>query len=414
VNFGDILASQLSFTVITLGETQRALCITSADLGEDSRGDKEIILGTKYVSGISNLNVWKNNWRNENTPNPAIFDQGPWYSRTPTEDIFSIDSGDMNGDGANDIITGLTSATGKVLVWITQTSGNDKGKLPDVPNNFFISTGIADVLSTVLYRIDSDDDLDAVIGTEYLPNSGRFEVWFNDGSGNFSHDLTDVYDLAGDHLIGSVRSVAVGNVAGCPAPDVALGTATGVGTGKIEVFKDNGFPNGKLAYLTTIEATGEVNAVVLRDMLEDSNGDLDIIVGTSSGAGTGCVEIWHNNGNGTFGVLDNALGEYTPSDTVRFNGEVLCLGVERFDKDVYPDIAVGLKKVGTYSGELQIFQCYGYMPSGAGWVSPNIGEVITLTVNDFNRVPVWMYDMAVGTRTSLSQGHVVVFFNDIE
>ncbi len=64
VNFGDILESELSFTVITLGETQRALSITSANLNEDNKNDKEIVLGTKYSTGISNLNVWYNKWKN--------------------------------------------------------------------------------------------------------------------------------------------------------------------------------------------------------------------------------------------------------------------------------------------------------------------------------------------------------------
>jgi prepilin-type N-terminal cleavage/methylation domain-containing protein len=410
IDFGDILASELSFTVITLGETQRALCITSADLNEDNRGDQEIILGTKYVSGISNLNVWENEWKNSSTPNTAIFDQTPWYSRTPSEDILSVDNGDIDGDGTNDIITGLTSASGKVLVWLTQTSGGDKGQLPDIPNTFFISTGIADVLSAVLYSIDADADVDALIGTEYMPNSGRLEVWFNDGSANFSHDASDVYEMAGDHLAAVVRSLAIGKIAGSPATDVVLGTATGVNTGKIEIFRDNGSPNGKFTYMATIEATGEVNAVVIRDMLEDSDGDADIIVGTTSGVGTGWIEVWHNNGNGTFGELNN-LGEYVPSDTAQLNGEVLCLGVENFDRDIYPDIVVGVKKAGTYSGEVKVFQCYGYIPSaGSEWASPDIGEVITLTINDFNKD--WNYDFAVGTRTSLSQGHVVVFFND--
>jgi hypothetical protein len=57
-----------------------------------------------------------------------------------------------------------------------------------------------------------------------------------------------------------------------------------------------------------------------------------------------------------------------------------------------------------------IFQCYGYVPSAPQWVSPDVGEAITLTINDFNKD--WKYDLAIGTRTSLSQGHVVVFFND--
>lgn len=411
VNFGDFLAADLSFTVITLGETQRALCITSADLGEDDKGDKEIILGTKYVSGESNLNVWFNQWVNSSTPNASIFEQNPTYSRTPGEDILSVDAGRVNGDGTNDVVTGLTSASGKVLIWITRTTGGPqhKGRLPDIPTDFFISNGIADVLSTVLYPIDSDEDNDILIGTEHSYPLGRLEVWFNDGSGNYSSGFGDMYEWTGAVLMGTARSVAIGNVAGSPADDVVIGTATGINTGKIEIFRDSGAPNGKFTYFGTIEAFGEVNAIVVRDMLEDSDGDDDIIAGSKAGTGVGWVEVWHNNGDGTFGEYRG--GAYVPSDTVQVPGEVLCLGVENLGRDVYPDVVVGLKRAGTYSGEIRAYSCYGYMPSADNcWISPDIGEAITLTLNDFNQD--WTYDFAVGTRTSSSRGHVVVFFND--
>ncbi|MFH1311774.1 MAG: SdrD B-like domain-containing protein [Candidatus Eisenbacteria bacterium] len=410
VDFGDMLAADLSFTVITLGETQRALCIASADLGEkgDSNLDQEIILGTKYVSGISNLNVWKNLWENQSTPNSAVFDQTPWYSVTPNEDIFSVASGDVNGDSRNDVLSGLTSSSGKTLVWITMGNGNNAGKLPSSPSSYFISSG-SDILTTVLHDANIDGDLDALIGTKYFANQGRFEVWSNNGSGSFSHSGSDVYELAGGHLLGAVTSLAVGDIAGNGYNDVVLGTATGAYAGKIEIFTSNG-ASGTYSYFTTIEATGEVNAVALCDMLEDSDGDVDIIVGTSTGVGMGWVELWHNNSDGTFGV-DYGGGTYSPSDTIQFNGEVLCLGVEHFDRDVYPDLAVGLKNSASYTGEIRVFQCYGYLPSADNsWISPDIGEAITMTVNDFNKD--YAYDMAAGTRTTLSNGHVVVFFND--
>jgi hypothetical protein len=128
-----------------------------------------------------------------------------------------------------------------------------------------------------------------------------------------------------------------------------------------------------------------------------------------TGVGIGRVDVWHNNGDGTFGVL-NALGERVPSDSVIVEGEILCLGVERLNNDVYPDIVIGTRRAAAYSGEVMVFQCYGYVPSAPQWVSPDIGEAITLTINDFNKD--YKSDLAVGTRTSLSQGHVVVFFND--
>jgi prepilin-type N-terminal cleavage/methylation domain-containing protein len=409
VNFGDILATELSFTVITLGETQRALCITSADLKEDNQPTPEIILGTKYVGGYTNLNVWFNNWQNKNTPNSAIFNQLPSYSRTPSEDIYSIDSGDINGDGVNDVVTGLTSASGKVLVWLTQTSGNQKGKLPDVPSNFFIASTPSDIFDVKLIHADAGATLDAIIGTEYSYPLGKMEVWFGGGSGSFSHAIDDVYNFAGLRLLNSVRSLDLGNVVNSPAQDVAVGTHGAAYHGRVEIYRDLGAPNGKFVHYRTLETTGEVNAVVVRDMLEDSEGDRDIIVGSTTGIGTGKLEIWLNNGDGTFGDLD-AFGERVPSDTVSVNGEILCVGVECLNDDVYPDIVVGTRRAAAYSGEVLIFQCYGYVPSAPQWTSPDVGEAITLTINDFN----WDYkfDLAVGTRTSLSQGHVVVFFND--
>jgi type II secretory pathway pseudopilin PulG len=409
VNFGDMLESELSFTVITLGETQRALSITSADLNEDNKNDKEIILGTKYATGVSNLNVWFNKWKNSSTPNSGIFDQSPSYSRSPAEDIFSVAHGDLNNDGTQDVISGLTSATGKTLVWVTQTAGS-RGELPDFPNSFFISSGLGDILDTKLAFLNSDGLLDAVIGTRLLGGSGKAEVWFGNGAGNFTHEVGDIYSMAGAHVLGEVRSVDLACLVGSPAPDLVAGTMLGAGWGAIEIFRDGGAPNGKFVYHSTIETYGEVNDLVLADMFEDSQGDIDIIVGTSTGAGMGMVEVWHNNGDGSFGEL-NYFGYYEPSDTVYINGDVLCIGVDHFDRDIYPDVAVGMRTIADFSGTLKVFQCYGYMPSsGSEWTSPNVGEVITLTIDDFNKD--WKQDIAVGTRTSLSQGKVVVFFRD--
>ncbi|MGQ9603292.1 MAG: SdrD B-like domain-containing protein [bacterium] len=411
VNFGDRIATELSFTVITLGETQRALCITSGDLKEDGRGDPEIILGTKYVSGVSNLNVWFNQWKNQSTPNSAIFSQDPSYSRTPGEDIYSIDIGDLNGDGVDDIATGLTQSSGKVLLWFTQTSGSNKGKLPTTPNGFFLTTPAADVLALRIVNSDTDSDRDIIIGTEYTSYYGKIEVWFNNGTGTFTHDPTnDIYEWAGSTLLNAVRSIGYGNVGVSPSPDVTAGTASGINTGAVEIYRDNGFPNGKFAYYKRIPASGEVNAVVITDMLEDTNGDNDIIVGTKIGDGLGRIELWLNNGDGTYGYHDES-GSYVPSDTLTINGEILCMAAAKFNGDVYPDLAVGIKRAGAYSGNLIVYQCFGYLPSNENaWISPDIGEAITLTVNDFNMDYKW--DIAVGTRTSSSRGHVVVFFND--
>jgi hypothetical protein len=217
--------------------------------------------------------------------------------------------------------------------------------------------------------------------------------------------------MAGAYLINSVRSLDIASIVGNnDAPDVVLGTKSGDTWGRIQIFRDNGAPNGKFTYFRTLNPYGAVNALVLADMKEDGHGDIDIIVGTRHSEGVGGIEIWHNNGDGTFGINDG-FGEYRPSDVAYMEGEVLCLGIANFNGDVYPDIVAGVKLSGTYSGEIKVFPCYGYMPApGSEWTSPNTGEAITLTINDFNND--WEPDIAVGTRTSSSRGQVVVFFNE--
>jgi hypothetical protein len=115
------------------------------------------------------LSVWKNNWVNASTPNPAIFDQAPWYSRSPSEDIFSVYMGDTNGDDNNDVISGLTSVSGKTLIWRTQTTGNNRGipvsqlkvisTTAPIPNDAMVASpsldpGLAQEIGKVLLGLD--------------------------------------------------------------------------------------------------------------------------------------------------------------------------------------------------------------------------------------------------------------------
>jgi hypothetical protein len=78
------------------------------------------------------------------------------------------------------------------------------------------------------------------------------------------------------------------------------------------------------------------------------------------------------------------------------------------DPDVFPDVVAGLRTT-QYSGALNVYRAFGYLPSsGTEWSHTGSGEIVTLTLQDFNLDG--LEDIAVGTRTALSTGELVVYF----
>ena len=141
---------------------------------------------------------------------------------------------------------------------------------------------------------------------------------------------------------------------------------------------------------------------------EDDQNDLDLLIGTSIGSYAGVVELWLNDGYANFGDPGATAGEWIRSDWVNPGGEVLALAATLLDPDVYPDIVLGLR-TNQYAGGVSVFRGVGYLPSsGTEWSHTGSGEVVTMTVNDFNIDG--LKDIAVGTRTAASTGELVVYF----
>jgi hypothetical protein len=158
---------------------------------------------------------------------------------------------------------------------------------------------------------------------------------------------------------------------------------------------------------TTIRITGILSDLLALDMKEDDRGDVDIVVAVGLAGDSGRLEVWNNRGNNHFGIGETA--DTTPDDTADPGGTPLSLVAAKIDNDVFPDIIAGTRN-GLYSGAVQLYRAFGYLPSTPQHVSTTqVGEVITMTSADYNKdgAP----DLAVGTRTSATAGKVVIYFN---
>jgi hypothetical protein len=154
---------------------------------------------------------------------------------------------------------------------------------------------------------------------------------------------------------------------------------------------------------------GSVQAVLALDMMEDDSRDVDIVVGTALTNTSGVVEVWHHRQSYEFGAGN--YGTVEPSDRADPGGAPLSLAAATADNDIFPDLLVGTRISEAYDGQVVLYRAYGYLPDSGDVISSmGVGEIVTMTVADFNKdgAP----DLATGTRTSPSTGKVVVFFNE--
>lgn len=407
VSFGDIGQEDVTFQEIALANTERALSITTAEFHEDNRSDLDIILGTHYVNSGNDLLVWWNQRINSGTPNSSIFAFSPTLQRSVTYDVNTLAAGDLNNDGYDDVISGLGSSSSNIAVWLTQSSGANQGKLNNAPQAWYSASGAIAVFDVVLGRFNADAYTDLAVGTKTGSGTGRVEIWLGSGGGSF--EQTAVYSaLANINPIGEVMALAVADFTGDGIDDLVVGTETSSNNGRVFLCTNNG--SGKFTAVTTIPHASPVQDLLALDMMEDDRHDIDIVVATVSGDHTGGIHVWHNRGDNNFGIASGINRE--PNDFADPGGAPLSLITTHVDNDVFPDIIVGTRTNDTYGGAVVVYRAFGFLPSQGLTISNSqVGEVITITVGDFNKdgAP----DLAAGTRVSGSTGKVVIYFNTL-
>lgn len=296
----------------------------------------------------------------------------------------TVATGDINGDGLIDIVTGYDEGGG--LISINQGNGEfltttsyDVSSLQDMVLVDIDNDGDLDIAAVksdegieilkndgagnftsfsspfndgeyygiAAIDIDSDNDMDLV-----LANHGQNVVLFNDGNGNFSFDTLNV-----DYIEINSSNASPGE------DSYALEAFDADGDGDLDVAAGNNggnalYINNGDGTLTVVDAFSDDTHVTNDFAAFDADGDGDIDIAVANGSvdgGEGFNELWLNDGVGNFTV-----------SIPEFGAETFTYAIHAFDADG--------------DGDMDLIFGDGYY-SASG---PGIGYGNELYINDGN------------------------------
>jgi len=287
--------------------------------------------------------------------------------RIPTSRVLCLASADLNeidwqegslvtsGDQHDwDIIAGTSPGGGNnVEIWFSGWPDRYPGNrlYNSYPNYFGATSREIGGLAAAQLNPLGDAYTDLVGAVAVSDNAGGFEVWMNQaaghpgwvGTGASSTVPTKFYNEGS----GAGRDVETADLDLDGDPDVVLGTRTGSNIGAIQVWENDG--SGSFTHRTTLVASGEVNAVAVADFNGDGWPDLATGTKTNNNDKTGKVEVWINNQS--FGFT--RLGPWSSG------GKVNALAAGSMDDDGTVDLVAGTK-TGNSSGKVELWLNDGY------------------------------------------------------
>jgi len=409
VDFGDILLKDLEFVEILVGDTDRPLSIAASDMKEDPRADVDIMLGTPTSGGAGNIFFYINNWKDATTPLSSLFDATPNDIRNGQTDVNAIAALDVTGDKFVDVITGHESYAGdNIQLWYNATGGTI-GNSPDAT----VTSGYSSAVTRMrLSEVTGDGVRDLLVGhrSSLSPFTGSFEV-LEAGTGSFfSRQVTSTF--AGGLPLGVVADIEAADLDLDGDRDIVLATNQGDYWGHFDIYKNDG--SGNFTWYARYLAKAGVNDIAVTEMFNDGSGRPDILVGISEAQSAGGVQVWLNK-SGAYGKADSTGFSHEPDTTPNvpssyFNadGEALAIGVSRLDADIFPEIVIGTRASLFYTGDLLIYRTVDGAVTNA---KVNIaGEVVTVDFADFNKDS--NPDIVVTTRVSQTSGKLAIFFVD--
>ena len=407
VYFGDLVQDDVDFEIIELSDTEKALSITAGNLGEDNRGDSEIILGTRFSGGANNMLIWENKRLNHKTPNSAIFDSSPSITRASQSDVTTLGSSDLDGDGDDDIVSGLASiSTPDLNVWMV-----DGGAPPDTPDYQYTTSNGEVVRDMQEIDFNRDGIRDLVLGIDGVNGAGHVEIWWGQGAGSYFQNSSSLIDQAADGYYSPQTTVSAARVAdinGDGLNDLIVASLESTFVSRVHVYLNTGYDSFfDWVPIQIFDVQGEITQLRLGDQIEDDQGDTDILLAVQTAETAGHVEVWHQSSDNYFGLVDESAR--IANDRMYTNGAPISMMVMHLDNDIFPDILVGTRRNTGYEGTVEYALGFGHLLSETipttEW---SIGAVLTMTNEDFNMDGV--KDLAVGTQNSSTRGKVLVFY----
>jgi hypothetical protein len=209
-----------------------------------------------------------------------------------SNNTFGSDIGDIDGDGDLDAVFN-NAFNEQATVWVNDGAGQFS------PHPTKPSFGLQYGYSAVLGDLDTDGDLDVVLGNKHTPES----IWLNDGTGVFTtHPITPTIDA------GPSSEVVLGDLDADGDLDAMMATHDWSGH---RVWLNDG--TGGFSPHPLMPSFGPSSGRVgqLGDL--DGDGDLDAVIGNAYSTP---ASVWLNNGTGVFTAHPTTpgFGTLTTSD----------------------------------------------------------------------------------------------------
>ena len=242
---------------------------------------------------------------------------------------YAITVGDVDNDGDIDFVTGIINGANKL--WLNGGSGvfSESGQSLVQPNT-------NQTRAVLLVDVDSDNDLDLIVGDEAQPN----RVWFNDGKGVFEDtgqamgasasyafaaadidrdgDIDLVEAVRGQPNVVWINPATITPFISIPQEDNRYNTASIAlgdidGDGDLDMVEGNAlqgnrvYINDRSVFRDTFQTLAGDNTtkVLLGDV--DNDNDLDLIIANASAPDNADL-VYSNNGLGVFTNSGQSLG----------------------------------------------------------------------------------------------------------